>query len=222
MTSRAPSTSNDRGSGRRNFWLDGGDPPALSPPSQTHFDAVVVGAGFTGLWSAWHLLTRMPSASILVLDQNAVGSGASSRNAGYLVPHFSSSYTELARTLDHSSAAALAQAGYENLAEVIRLVKSLAIGCDLEEVDIVTMSLHPGFDRRIARDFAATQQLGVPHLPLASADLRRLCGACTMSSGYSTRGAAVNPAKLVRGLAHVLDSRGVRFLEHTRPRRFSS
>jgi len=203
---------------RRNYWHDA-CPTRESPsfaPSETAFDVIVVGAGFTGLWAAWHLRERDPHSTILVVDAHGVGFGASSRNAGYLVPHFSSSYTELRRSVEPSAACALARAGFANLAEVIGLLKSLDIDCDLEDADIVTMSLHPGFDGRISRDLAAAEELGVPHTPLSGTELRSLMMSPVFSTGYSARGATVHPLKMALGLAAVLESRGVSFGEATR------
>jgi len=199
----------------RIYWYDGcpGREHWSRPPSGRSFDTIVVGAGFTGLWAAWHLLEREPGSEILIVDANSVGFGASSRNAGYLVPHFSSSYSELRRSMKHADASALARAGMANLAEVITLVKSLGIECDLVDADIVTMALHPGFDGRIARDIEAAADLGVPHKALSSSDLQELMSSPVFSTGYSTPGATVHPRKLVLGLADELEARGATFSE---------
>jgi glycine/D-amino acid oxidase-like deaminating enzyme len=200
---------------RRNYWYDACplDENQFPPSKQDRFDAIVVGAGFTGIWAAWHLRERDPDATILVLDANQIGFGASSRNAGYLVPHFSSSYTELCRSIEMSQASALAQAGAANLRQVIDLLRSEDIDCDLVDADIVTVSLHPGFDGRIARDIVATEELGVPHKSLSASDLGQLISSPALSTGYSFRGATVHPRKMVIGLAENLKSRNVSFRE---------
>jgi glycine/D-amino acid oxidase-like deaminating enzyme len=159
---------------------------------------------------------RHPDRSVLVIEANEVGSGASSRNAGYLVPHFSASYTELERSLDPSSASALARAGMANLKEVIALIKQLEIDCDAAEAEIVTVSTHPGFDGRIERDLKAAERLGIELTALTREDLRGMVASPVLTKGYTTPGATVNPRKLVLGLAKVLASRGVAFIEGTR------
>lgn len=184
-------------------------------PAST-FDVAIVGAGFTGLWSAWHVLQSHPDLSVLVIEANQIGSGASSRNAGYLVPHFSASYTELERSLDLSAASALAQAGMANLREVIALIKRLNIECDMVDADIVTVSTHPGFDRRIERDLKAAARMGIELTALTREDLRGRVASPVLTKGYTTPGATVNPRKLVLGLAKVLAGRGVAFIEGTR------
>jgi gamma-glutamylputrescine oxidase len=46
-------------------------------------DFIVVGSGFTGLWSAYYLKKRFPEKSVLILERGLIPSGASSRNAGF-------------------------------------------------------------------------------------------------------------------------------------------
>jgi len=46
-------------------------------------DVVIVGAGLTGLWSAWHLLKLRPGCRILILEKGLIPQGASTRNAGF-------------------------------------------------------------------------------------------------------------------------------------------
>ena len=74
----------------RLYWPTGSVEPLAQTPidSASIYDLVVVGAGFTGLWAAWHA-TRAGMRRVLVLDAQSVGAGASSRNAGYLTPSFS-------------------------------------------------------------------------------------------------------------------------------------
>src|SRR5450755_3148500 len=46
-------------------------------------DFIVIGSGFTGLWSACYLKKRFPGKSVLILERGLIPSGASSRNAGF-------------------------------------------------------------------------------------------------------------------------------------------
>lgn len=66
------------------FWLEDAPPrerPPLDAPRTA--DVAVVGAGFTGLWTAWELLRREPSLEVVVLESEQVGFGASGRNGGW-------------------------------------------------------------------------------------------------------------------------------------------
>ena len=70
-------------------------------------DVVIVGAGFSGLWTAHHLATLDPSLDILVLDARQPGFGASGRNGGWCSAMFPVPLADLVRT--HGHEAALAQ-----------------------------------------------------------------------------------------------------------------
>src|SRR4051794_26486464 len=69
------------------FWFDSiGDlPPAEVPPLPAHVDVAIVGAGFTGLWSAYYLKQRDPTLSIAVFEAERIGFGASGRNGGWCI-----------------------------------------------------------------------------------------------------------------------------------------
>ncbi|HRQ10955.1 MAG TPA: FAD-dependent oxidoreductase, partial [Trueperaceae bacterium] len=53
------------------------------PPADVAADVVIVGAGFTGLWTAYYLKHLEPTLSVVVLEREHVGFGASGRNGGW-------------------------------------------------------------------------------------------------------------------------------------------
>ena len=46
-------------------------------------DIAIVGAGYSGLWSAYYLKLLRPNARIVIIEANQVGFGASGRNGGW-------------------------------------------------------------------------------------------------------------------------------------------
>ena len=78
--------------------------PAL--PGDTTCDIAVVGAGYTGLWTAWHLLHHDPSLRVVVVEREIAGWGASGRNGGWCSALFAASWGRVAA--DHGREAALA------------------------------------------------------------------------------------------------------------------
>src|ERR1700710_357054 len=82
----------------QSYWAatggEGQDFPALT--SHAEVDAVIVGAGFTGLSAAYRLAAA--GANCLVLEANDVGWGASGRNGGMVVPRLQHTFPELAKT----------------------------------------------------------------------------------------------------------------------------
>ena len=89
------------------FWLEtaGEDlapRPSLSGPTEA--DVAVLGAGFTGLWTAYYLLRREPSLRVVVLESEIAGFGASGRNGAWCNSGFSVSPGELVRRFGKQAA----------------------------------------------------------------------------------------------------------------------
>jgi hypothetical protein len=72
----------------RSLWLDdiatSGDELSRRPslPGARDADVAIVGAGFTGLWTACYLLQRDPALRVVVVEKEIAGFGASGRNGG--------------------------------------------------------------------------------------------------------------------------------------------
>jgi glycine/D-amino acid oxidase-like deaminating enzyme len=67
-------------------WLDAAAPPGPQLIGDARADVVIVGAGFTGLWTAIQLTERDPSLEVVVLEAETSGYGASGRNGGFIDP----------------------------------------------------------------------------------------------------------------------------------------
>jgi glycine/D-amino acid oxidase-like deaminating enzyme len=101
--------------------------------------------------------------------------------------------------------------------EVIGFIKDAAIDCDLREVPMLIVSTNPTCDRRVRRDLAAAEKMGLTcYSALSRSELRERVNSPLLSSGYEDHvSGLVNPLKLVRGLADHLVSRGLSLFEHT-------
>src|SRR3954466_12376694 len=123
------------------YWL-GASPggPAPSPVvGDVTADVVIVGAGFTGLWTALALTDTDPSLRVIVLEQERVGHGASGRNGGFC----SASLTHgLANGIRHfpDEVAILEREGLANLAALVRFTRANGIDCDLEETGTLAVA----------------------------------------------------------------------------------
>ena len=60
-----------------------------------NFDVVIVGGGFSGLWSAYHLKQLQPELSIAIFEKEYVGFGASGRNGGWASAEYPTSNARL-------------------------------------------------------------------------------------------------------------------------------
>lgn len=169
--------------------------PALAGDATA--DVVVVGGGFTGLWSAWHLAAT--GAAVVVLEGTRCGFGPSGRNGGFV--------SSLDLVVDPASA--LGVAGREAV---------LAIGewCSDESVDAwFRPAPHVVVSTAPAQDAAVERRVPGAHIARLDADaVRALCASPTFRIGAAVPcGATVHPARLVFGLRERLLARGVRIFE---------
>ncbi|SBT52160.1 NAD(P)/FAD-dependent oxidoreductase [Micromonospora auratinigra] len=185
----------------------------------TDADVVIVGAGYTGLWTAYYLAGADPSLRIVVLEQEIAGYGASGRNGGWCSALFPTSLPALARRHGRDRALAMQRAMQETVHEVGRVAAAEGIDCDWRAGGTVVLARSEvQLDRaRAAVAEARAYGLGDDDLVLLDAtEATARCAADGVRGGtYTPHCAAVHPAKLVRGLARAVERRGVRVLERT-------
>lgn len=204
------------------YWLSSLDEP-LTPrpalPGDTDADVVIVGAGYTGLWTAYHLAQADPTLRVVVLEREIAGYGASGRNGGWCSALFPTSLTGLARRHGRDAAVAMQRALHDTVRAVGRVVAAEGIDCDWADGGTVTLArTGPQLARaRAAVDEARAFGFGADHLALLDADeAAARCGAEGVRGGtYTPHCAVVHPAKLVRGLARAVERLGVRIHEQT-------
>ena len=83
------------------FWYaDIGGPPKPRPPlpGDTLADVCIIGAGYTGLWSAYYLKKADPSLKIIIVEREFAGFGAAGRNGGWLTGGFAWSHDKYLAT----------------------------------------------------------------------------------------------------------------------------
>ena len=203
------------------YWLrEPGTPadPALASGQHLDVDVAIVGAGFTGLWTAIALTDTDPSLRVVVLEAETVAFGASGRNGGFCEASLTHG---LANGIKHfpDELPRLEQEGIDNLRALIDFTREHAIDCDLEETGTLALADQPYLvdDFRAWVDEAAEHGEHLEfldrdaaraevHSPLWQAGLYRPPG----------RDVLLDPAKLCRGLARVVRERGVGVHERTR------
>ena len=203
------------------------DDPAASrarPPldGDTTADVVVVGAGYTGLWTAYYLLEADPSLDVLVLDAHVAGFGASGRNGGWCSALFPVGPDALARRHGPQSARAVRAALRDTVVEVGGVTAAEQIDCDFRFGGTVTLARTSPQVDRVAADVAEAGRWGdEAHLldPLGVAEHVRADG--VLAGAWTPDCARVQPVRLVRGLADVVEQRGARIAEGTRALRIS-
>ena len=99
-------------------------------PGDTTADVAIVGAGYTGLWTAYYLLQRDPSLRVVILEAEQAGFGASGRNGGWASALFPASLPALARQSTRDAAIRLKREMFATVDEIGRVAS--AEGWDVE------------------------------------------------------------------------------------------
>jgi glycine/D-amino acid oxidase-like deaminating enzyme len=195
--------------------------PLGSPlPGDTTADVAIVGAGYTGLWTAYYLIRRDPSLRIVVLDAEQAGFGASGRNGGWASALFPASLAALARASDRSSAIRLKREMFATVDEIGRV--AAAEGWDIEwsKGGTVVAARTPLQLRTAREEVEELRSWGFgpdDYALLDQAEAAARVGATDVLGGtFTPHCAAVHPARLVRSLARTVVQAGVVLHEDTR------
>ncbi len=195
--------------------LDWSPRPALHGDLEA--DVAIVGAGFTGLWTAHYLAEADPTLRIVVLEAEVAGYGASGRNGGWCSALFPASQDKLARLPGSSPAAALAQ--HREMCATVDEVGRVAdrLGVPFAKGGTVVLARTGPQWRRAQAEVTHARSQGRDDLVLLdeAATGARLRATRVRGATYTPDCAAIHPALLVRRLADDVERRGVRVLEHS-------
>ena len=111
--------------GSYSFWLEtSGDDLTPRPrlDGSIDVDVAVMGAGYTGLWTAYYLLRRDPSLRVAVVEREIAGFGASGRNGGWCYPGFPVSLSLLRERYGTEAARAVSRAMVDTVDEIERVI----------------------------------------------------------------------------------------------------
>ena len=201
------------------FWLDG--PGSVHhPPLQgsVRADVAIVGAGFTGLWTAIRLAEAEPGLRIVIVEAAHIGFGASGRNGGFCEASLTHGRTNGERHFP-DEADLLERLGRENLAELIAFVRRHGIECDLEETGVlhVAAQAHQVAELRDWVDEASArgERLTFLDRDAVRAEVHSPLWQAGVLVGPD-EAVLVDPARLCRGLARVAVELGVELHEGTR------
>ena len=213
--------------GNISFWYAdiGGIPqkrPAL--PGDRDADVCIIGAGFTGLWTAYYLKKADPSLNIVVLEREFAGFGASGRNGGWLSGGFGWSREKYLKTSSRGAVIDMQRAMAGTVDEVVRVTEAEGIDADILRVDNITVATNaPQLERaREEYQFYLDWQMPAEQIEMLSAEqAAKRIRIANLKGAFVIRDMArVQPAKLVRGLAKVVESLGVSIYEGTSVTRF--
>lgn len=204
------------------LWWEAVPAPLPARPALTEdlaVDVCIVGAGFTGLWTAYSLALADPSLRIVVLEREVAGFGASGRNGGWCSALFATSDAALERRHGHDAMVAMRRAMQATVDAVGAAAAAERIDCHFAKggsVDLVRSE--PQRARAMAEvDEARAHGFGEEDVrwlgPDETREIVKADGA--LGATFTPHCAAVQPALLARGLGDAVERRGVRIHEHT-------
>ena len=213
----------------RSWWLrealaheefEGAPCPPLA--GDTAADVVILGGGYTGMWTAWFLKERDPGIDVVLLEQDICGGGPSGRNGGFCDGWWGN-VVDLVETYGEDDA-------LELLMHAGRAPSEIGAWCEANGVDAwfrmggdLAVASAPAHEGGWRRTLETAERLGVAgeYLELTPEQVRRRVGSPMFGAGLFMPDAAnVQPARLARGLRNALLARGVRIYEDTPVARF--
>lgn len=198
------------------YWLDTPDRPDPTPPltDDVEADLVVVGAGFTGLWTALLAKREDPSSTVVVLEGGRVAEGATGRNGGFVAASLTHGLANGAERFE-DELPDLLRMGQENLDAIEQTIEEFGIECGFVragEMD-VAVAEHQVEELKAMAELAQSYGQEVELLDAAGA--RALVDSSSYLAGLVDRRsvALVDPARLAWGLAEACRSVGVHLYE---------
>ena len=208
------------------LWWDGLVRGDAHPPLETDATAqyAIVGGGYTGLWTAYFLKLIQPDADIVLVEAQRIGHGASGRNGGWMM----GALEGCAAFVDDTGA--LPIAARQQLTQLVSraddVLKKEGIDCDFYHGGCVMAAarhdIQVGRARGMLDDFWRLGFTEDDYRWLTPQELgERIRVSNPGGAVFTPHVARIHPAKLVTGLAGVVEALGVRIFEHTRAHRIT-
>ncbi|HEY1594617.1 MAG TPA: FAD-binding oxidoreductase [Thermoleophilaceae bacterium] len=207
----------------RSLWLDELAEP-LTPrpplPGDLDCDVAIVGAGFTGLWSAYYLKHLQPDLRVVVLEAEVAGYGPSGRNGGWVSSGIAASPRAYERKSNRQAVVRATRETFNTVGEIGEVAEREGIDCGYLRAGMLTVATTAPQEQRLRDSVRASHEVGMDDHDLwllgpteteEQAAINRVrVASCTPHA------ARVDPARLARGLARACERLGVQIYEHTR------
>jgi len=191
--------------------------PALE--NDIDVDVAIAGAGYTGLWTAYYLKQHNPALSIAIIESEIAGFGASGRNGGWCASYLTGIEKVLAQPALAEGAKRLQEQVFDAVKEVGRITSRESVDCHFDQSGHIEAAILPAHLKKTHEyvDFMHSRGFNDGDYRWLTAQQLRdhvnIDGA--LGGMYMSHCAAVHPARLARGLAEVLEQKGVKIYEQT-------
>ncbi|MGI9149584.1 MAG: NAD(P)/FAD-dependent oxidoreductase, partial [Chloroflexota bacterium] len=183
-----------------------------------HCDVAIVGAGFTGLWTAYYLKRHSPDARVIVLEREVAGYGPSGRDGGWVSSGIAGSAQVYARRSGMDAVLAT-QETYRTVDEIGSVVVRKGIACGFVKAGALTVATTEPQRQRLITGIRTARRLGLDESdvrllqPREASDYVR--GTGSLAASFTPHCARINPARLARGLAEACERIGVMIYERS-------
>lgn len=204
------------------LWMDQLDEPLLARPAleqDLDIDVTIIGAGYTGLWTAYYLKRQAPELSIAIIEAQTAGFGASGRNGGWLMGNLLGEDRLLAGLSPEQR-----RASYDllhNIPDEVRIVlEREGVDCDLRQGGaLYCAARYPEQQASLRRYLDKLYRQGLNENDYRWLSPEQLAQQIRIAKPYggihAPHVATLHPAKLARGLARTVERMGVRIYENS-------
>lgn len=210
---------------RLGYWIEeaGEVEPRPALEGGREADIVVVGGGYTGMWTAWYAKQLEPEARVVLLESEPLcGHGPSGRNGGFCNAMWFS-LASMRERWGEVPALAVAKAAEQAVARIGAFCEEHDVDAWFRPAGYVMVSTAPAHDGTWGRALQACRELGVPEMlqPLSAVEVAERCQSPAFRGGAVTpTSATVQPARLALGLRQQLLAAGVEIFESSPVRSF--
>ena len=211
------------------FWHESAEDISVSRDelvANIDVDIAIVGAGYSGLWSAYYLKLLRPNARIVIIEANQVGFGASGRNGGWCSGFLPVTLNELSHEHGRQAAINMYRESFKTIDEIQRVLELEKIDCDFHRGGTINGATNQVQVQRVKNEVEEMHTFG-----FGEADLRLLTANESrekinidglLASSYTPHCAAIHPAKLAYGLAATVERLGVKIYENSKVSKISA
>lgn len=202
------------------LWMDQLEEPLVARPSLEHdldVDVAIIGAGYTGLWTAYYLKRHAPELKITIIEAQTAGFGASGRNGGWLMGNLLGEERLLA-----GLPAEQRRASYDLLHgipdEVAQVIEREGIACDYRKGGgLYCAARYPEQETSLRQHLKMLHAQGLTEADYRWLSPQQLAEQIRIAKPYgcifASHVATIHPAELARGLARAVERMGVHIYE---------
>ncbi len=196
------------------YWLEAAKPMAAPLRGIVEADVVVIGAGLCGASAAWAL--GQQGVRVVWVDKGGVSSGASGRNAGFLLQGTCERYSRAVAVMGRERARAVHQVSRDNHEAMLATIDALGIDCGYMRRGALQLACSPDEERELLESASLLRDDGFAAELLEGDRLDEVYRGAGFHVGvHITDDGELDPARFVRGVAQAAVGAGVQLFEHS-------